>query len=225
MKKTLTALATAGLLVGATQAAANDLGHGFSWSGNLAFTSNYIFQGMSETERRPALQGGFDVAHESGLYVGNWNSAVRFGEASPEYMEVDVYGGFATDITDHFGIDFGVIHFFYPGAGGAAEFTEVYGGVTTGYMDLGAAFYIAYETDGDYMNYQLDLDYAMPMDTFAFASLGYRDFDDDDVGEDRTYWLLGVGYSYAGLDFSVAYGDNDYSGNQEQWAFTVGTAF
>ncbi|MCC5860052.1 MAG: hypothetical protein JJT90_17995 [Ectothiorhodospiraceae bacterium] len=222
MKKMLTALATTGLLLGASQASANDLGYGFSWSGNLAFTSNYIFQGASETGGRPALQGGFDVEHESGLYVGNWNSSVRFGDADPSYLEVDVYGGFATDITDAFGIDLGVIHYFYPGAGGAAEFTEVYGGVTGSYQDLDAGLYVIYETDGDYWWYEGSLEYALPMETFLFGSLGYVD---PDEGDSMVYWHLGAGFSFAGLDFSVMYGDNDISGNKEQWAFTVGTEF
>lgn len=222
MKKTLTAVATAGLLMGTSQAFANDLGYGFSWSGNLAFTSNYIFQGASETGGRPALQGGFDLEHESGLYLGNWNSPVRYGDADPAYLEIDVYGGFATDLTDYFGIDLGAIHYFYPGLGGGAEFTEVYGGVTGNYLDLEGALYVIYETDGEYWKYQGSLDYALPMDTFTFATVGHVDPDEDDG---FLYWHLGVGVSYAGLDFSVMYGDNDISGNKEQWAFTVGTEF
>ncbi len=224
MKKTLTAVATMGLLLGASQVSANDLGAGFAWSGNLAVTSNYIFEGASETGGRPAIQGGFDLEHETGLYIGNWNSSVRYGDADPSYLEMDVYAGFATDLTDTFGVDFGAIHYFYPGAGGSAEFTEVYAGLSAAYMDLDSALYVIYETDGDYLKYELNLEYAMPASTFLFADLGYVDVDDSDA-DDVVYWLLGAGVSYAGLDFSVAYGDNDVSGNKEQWAFTVSTEF
>lgn len=225
MKKTIAALATSGLLV-TSGAAANELGAGFAWSGNLAVTSDYIFQGASETGGRPAIQGGFDLEHETGLYLGNWNSSVQFGDDAPFYLEMDVYGGFATDITDTVGIDVGVVHFFYPAAGGSEEFTEVYAGVNTGYQDLMADFYVVYEaSDGDYINYQLSLAYALPQDTYVFTDVGYRDFDDDGDLDERTYWHIGAGVEYAGLDFSVMYGDNDVSGNRERWAFTVATDF
>ncbi|SEP11623.1 TorF family putative porin [Aquisalimonas asiatica] len=225
MKKTLAALATGGLLVTSGGAAANDLGAGFAWSGNLAVTSDYIFQGASETGGRPAIQGGFDLEHESGLYLGNWNSSVQFGDEDPAYIEIDVYGGFATDITDTVGIDVGVVHFFYPAAGGAAEFTEVYGGVNSGYQDLAADFYVIYEaSDGDYLKYELNLAYALPQSTYVFTDLGYVDYDDSDT-DDLVYWHIGAGVEYAGLDFSVMYGDNDISGNRDRWAFTVATDF
>ncbi|WP_290634972.1 TorF family putative porin, partial [Aquisalimonas sp.] len=200
MKKTLTALATGGLLVTSGGAVANDLGAGFAWSGNLAVTSDYIFQGASETGGRPAIQGGFDLEHASGLYLGNWNSSVQFGEGDDAYIEMDVYGGFATDLTDEVGIDVGVIHYFYPAAGGAAEFTELYAGVNTGVGDLAADFYVVYEADdGDYIYYELNLAYALPRDTYVFTDVGYVDADDSD--DDFAYWHIGAGVEYAGLDF------------------------
>ena len=224
MKKTITTIAAGGFMVAAGQAAANELGAGFSWSGNLAVTSDYIFQGASETGGRPAIQGGFDLEHETGLYLGNWNSSVQFGPDDDAFIEMDVYGGFATELTDRVGIDLGVIHYFYPAAGGAAEFTELYAGLNTGYGELSADLYAVYEADdGDYIYYELSLAYALPRNTYVFTDIGYLDADDSD--DDFAYWHLGVGVEYAGLDFSVMYGDNDISGNKDRWAFTVATEF
>ena len=39
--------------------------------------TDYRFRGISQTHGEPALQGGVDYAHKSGLYVGNWNSNVE----------------------------------------------------------------------------------------------------------------------------------------------------
>lgn len=225
MKKTITALAAGGLLATAGNLSANELGAGFAWSGNLAVTSDYIFQGQSETGGRPAIQGGFDLEHETGLYLGNWNSSVQYGQGDDAYIEMDVYGGFATDVTDALGVDVGVIHYFYPAAGGGAEFTEAYGGVNTGYEDLSTDLYVIYEAgDGDYLKYELNLAYALPRSSYVFTDLGYVDFDDSDA-DAVTYWHLGAGVEYAGLDFSVMYGDNDISGNKDRWAFTLATDF
>ena len=66
MKKVLLALFMA---VGVTSAYAQ-------LSGNLGLTSDYRFRGISQTQNAPAIQGGIDYAHSSGLYIGNWNSSV-----------------------------------------------------------------------------------------------------------------------------------------------------
>jgi uncharacterized protein (TIGR02001 family) len=44
------------------------------WAGsaNVALTSDYVFRGVSQTDEDPAIQGGFDVSHDSGLYIGTW---------------------------------------------------------------------------------------------------------------------------------------------------------
>ena len=42
----------------------------FTVTGNFGVTSDYRFRGISQNNLDPAFQGGFDVAHKSGLYVG-----------------------------------------------------------------------------------------------------------------------------------------------------------
>ena len=64
-------------------------------AGNFGLASDYRFRGVSQTQNALAVQGGLDYAHESGLYVGNWNSSV----SSHLYtdgagIESDVYAGF-----------------------------------------------------------------------------------------------------------------------------------
>jgi uncharacterized protein (TIGR02001 family) len=63
-------------------------------TGNLTIASDYRFRGISQTYKGPAIQGGVDYAHASGLYVGNWNSnvsSVMFAGGSA--IEMDFYGG------------------------------------------------------------------------------------------------------------------------------------
>jgi uncharacterized protein (TIGR02001 family) len=38
--------------------------------------SDYVFRGISQSQRQPAIQGGFDYSHASGFYVGTWASNV-----------------------------------------------------------------------------------------------------------------------------------------------------
>ncbi|MCT9074274.1 TorF family putative porin, partial [Cupriavidus gilardii] len=43
---------------------------------NLSLASEYRYRGIMQTNRRPAIQGGFDYSHASGFYAGNWNSSI-----------------------------------------------------------------------------------------------------------------------------------------------------
>ena len=70
---------------------------------NVSLTTNYKFRGqdqdvigrdgtVKDKAFKPALQGGFDYAHESGFYIGNWNSSVNWLPANS--LESDIYVGY-----------------------------------------------------------------------------------------------------------------------------------
>lgn len=86
----------------------------FTVTGNANLFSDYRFRGFTQTDYRPAFQGGFDVAHKSGFYLGNWNSNVEQLLYNGASLEMDFYGGYKTTFGD-FGIDVGVIYYYYPG--------------------------------------------------------------------------------------------------------------
>jgi uncharacterized protein (TIGR02001 family) len=85
-------------------------------TGNMTIASDYRFRGISQTYRGPAIQGGIDYAHDSGFYIGNWNSnvssAVYSGGAG---IEMDFYGGWKKAFGD-FGLDLGFLYYYYPNA-------------------------------------------------------------------------------------------------------------
>src|SRR5687767_13998465 len=54
--------------VAAAPAAAADLGAGFGINGGATVVSDYRFRGISQTNRRFAVQGTFSVSHTSGFY-------------------------------------------------------------------------------------------------------------------------------------------------------------
>ena len=105
-------------------------------SGNFGLTSDYRFRGVSQTQNALAVQGGIDYAHESGLYIGNWNSSVTtqlYTEGAG--IESDVYAGFKKEING-VTVDVGTLRYIYPRAknGTATDFDthEVYGGIGFG---------------------------------------------------------------------------------------------
>ena len=101
----------------------------FTVSGNLGIFSDYRFRGISQTNKKPAIQGGIDFAHKSGFYLGNWNSNIDSAGFSGANIEMDFYGGWKTTWED-FGFDVGVLYYYYPGSGQGGAFkvdnTELY---------------------------------------------------------------------------------------------------
>jgi len=86
-----------------------------TFTGNLGIFSEYRFRGISQTFKEPALQGGVDYAHTSGIYLGNWNSNVSEGAGFPSgNLEMDFYGGWKKTWGD-WGLDVGGIYYYYPG--------------------------------------------------------------------------------------------------------------
>lgn len=118
MKKSLIALALVGAFAApaSIQVAAAEEASPHTITGNFGLFSSYRFRGIDQTFGKPALQGGIDYSHASGLYVGNWNSNISSGAGFAEgNLEMDFYGGYRTSIGD-VGLDVGAIYYYYPGS-------------------------------------------------------------------------------------------------------------
>jgi uncharacterized protein (TIGR02001 family) len=107
------------------------------FSANVSITTNYLYRGVSQTANKPALQGGFDYAHASGLYAGVWGSSISWiSDANTGVnsagTEFDTYLGFSGEASD-IGYDVGLLAYNYPGDYGTAltaNTTEIYGSVS-----------------------------------------------------------------------------------------------
>ncbi len=114
-------------------------------TGNLGLTSDYRFRGISQTQNAPAVQGGIDYAHSSGLYIGNWNSSVSSQlYTSGAGVENDLYAGYKKEIVKGISIDVGSYNYFYPrataaGTGSNFDTYEAFAGV--GFKDMITAKY------------------------------------------------------------------------------------
>src|SRR3954465_8478740 len=95
-------------------------------TGNMTLASEYRFRGIDQTAGKPAIQGGFDYSHASGVYLGNWNSNVNQNAGYPGgNIEMDFYGGWKKAFGD-FGVDVGAIYYYYPGTEPKIDNKEVY---------------------------------------------------------------------------------------------------
>ncbi|MGB0722963.1 MAG: TorF family putative porin [Gammaproteobacteria bacterium] len=226
MKKALISSLVAGLLAGGmTTANAQDV----EFSGNVAFTTDYVWRGVSQSDNDLAVQGGFDLA--AGMfYAGTWGSAVDFG--GPETMEWDLYGGVAGEFGDSgVGWDVGYIAYLYPGDSDI-NFGEGYVGLT--YKWFGAYWYEQLDdpTGGDGASYvSLSADFELPNDFGIGVSYGMYNFDQAGA-DDYNDYKVGVTKSFGGFDFELAYTDtssvdpaNSSRLNDGQIWFMVGKSF
>jgi uncharacterized protein (TIGR02001 family) len=104
---------------------------------NVTITNDYRYRGITQTNYQPAIQGGFDYAHESGFYIGNWNSSISWigdqnstaggtaGNNVSSNIEMDFYGGFKKEILGAgFASDIGVLQYYYPTKGFNSTFMQ-----------------------------------------------------------------------------------------------------
>jgi uncharacterized protein (TIGR02001 family) len=118
MKKPLIALAAlASTLTFPSFAGAQSAPAASPLTGNFTLTSDYRFRGISQSFKLPAVQGGIDWAHDSGFYLGNWNSSVS-GNQYPNgaSLEMDFYGGYKFPVGKDITLDVGALYYYYPGA-------------------------------------------------------------------------------------------------------------
>ena len=194
------------------------------WSGNVALSSDYVWRGISQSNEDPAISGGFDYANGI-FYAGTWASNVDFqDEPEDTNMEVDFYGGLASEFANGVTWDVGVIYYAYPDADTADyDFYEIYGGL--GYdFDSGVSVGGKVSWDPDNQNVYIEgsAGYSFT-DAFSVdATLGNYSFD---AGGDYTNWSVGATYSTpVGIDLGLRYWDTDIKATsiaEDRVVFTI----
>uniref|UniRef100_UPI0040483658 TorF family putative porin n=1 Tax=Polynucleobacter sp. TaxID=2029855 RepID=UPI0040483658 len=231
IKKTALSAVAATLLSGlAVQSAfAADAPEVSPISANVTVVNEYRYRGIAQSNFLPAIQGGFDYAHDSGLYIGNWNSSISWvSDASTVSapIEMDFYAGFKKDlIAEGFASDIGVLQYYYPMSGGSAvttnpNTTEIYAaqnftfGPVTGFAKFSHATTTLFGMPGtsgsQYSDLTLNYDTGI-MGIVFNAHYGYQYVAGPSSG-DLTYsdWKIGLTKDLgAGLSVSAAYVDTN----------------
>lgn len=157
-----------------------------SITGNAAVVTEYRFRGIGLSGGDIAIQGGIDVGHSSGFYVGTWGSSLAdCGGAATCYgaAELDVYGGWTGEIASGLTADVGVIYYAYPNASaGDYDYVEFKAALGFGLGPVSAklsAFYAPDQAslgDGDNIYLSGDLSAGIPGTPVSVAAhVGYTD--------------------------------------------------
>lgn len=188
-------------------------------SGNVTYTTDYRFRGITQTDRGQAIQGGFDYEAENGFYAGTWASNVAF-EA---WVEVDYYLGFTGEVGDGIGYDLGYIYYDYPEDGDLEQdYSEIYGSLSFSDFTVGLAFSNDYFAESDQFIYVYG-DYSMALtDAVSLsAHIGWNSFDDADAffvspdGDDYFDYSVSLSTEAYGVEWSAAIIGTDLDGDSE----------
>lgn len=234
MYKVFHALLLTGVVTIPALATAADSPH--SISGNIGITTDYVFRGVSQTQNKPALQGGFDYAHSSGFYVGAWASNQAWvkenGFKNDSSLELDLYAGYKGAVGD-LGYDVGIITYYYPGdeVAGAndPDTTEAYLGlawktlslkynyaVSKYFIGWGTTLNQAGKTRG---SWYLDLSGSLDLRNgwSLLGHVGYQEVKDNDPAS-YTDWKLGIAKDIGFGTLTLAYTDTDADTQPYTWA-------
>jgi uncharacterized protein (TIGR02001 family) len=237
MKKLVHALVLTGLVAIPAMAHADE--EASPLSANISLTSDYVFRGVSQTQGGPAIQGGFDYAHSSGLYVGTWASNVDWvstGYKENNSMEIDLYGGYRGSVGDDVGYDVGVITYYYPGnqisTSTDPDTTEVYLGASWKFLSAKYSYtasdrFVGWSTStggntrGSYY-VELNANYDLGDGWGVMGHVGYQDVKNNDLAS-YTDWKLGVSKDVGFGTVSLAYTDTDADTATYTWTNVGGT--
>lgn len=174
-------------------------------------TSDYVFDGISQTGEDPALQASIDYAHDSGFYVGAWGSHVDFGPDDEADIEIDYYAGYYNSLGDVLDFDIGAAYYTYTGVVSEGyNYTEFYLGLIL--QKTGTQLYTWFTDDEDVFAGQarrtkLNHDFALPGDFSLGLEATYVDWSDFDI--DYFHWRVGLARSLGGFDLDLSYHDTD----------------
>lgn len=205
-------------------------------NGSVALVTDYRFRGVSQSDKKPALQGGITATHKSGVYGGFWASNLAgWGTFGGANLELDLIAGYKRAVGP-VTIDAGLTWYMYPGGADLTDFGEPYVklGTTIGPVNalVGVAYAPKQKALGNYSNTPEsrgqaqdntyvwgDASIGIPLGATAKAHVGHS-WGNPGLGPNGTSvaptgsytdWLLGVDYVVGPLTLGVAYVDTDIS--------------
>ncbi len=169
-------------------------------SGSAAFTTDYLFRGVSQTSNNAAVQGAMTFTHESGAYFSMWGSSIASGAGGLELDTLLGYGGKAGEVA----YDVGVMRYNYPGLNDktSGQVDPMGNAVDADYNEV----YASISTMGAKVGFNYSPDYFLESDKFLYLYASY-----------------GTEVAGVGLFGSVGMNKFDSAAMMNQALFTSGT--
>ena len=192
-------------------------------SATATLVSDYTFNGISQTDEGPALQGSLTYSNDSGWYLGAWGSNVDFHDDTD--IEIDVYTGKYVQLNEAVGLDTGIAYYAYFGGNSLSDLN---------YAEVFTKFNLASDYGTSELNLWYAWDYAGTDAGNAIVMLAHSieiseghtlrfnidqstSLDDDKFawdGDDDSYIHFRAAYqtSFKGFDFELSAEDTTIDG-------------
>lgn len=184
----------------------------------LTGASDYLFNGVSQTDEKPAIQGSLDWSNKFGWYAGIWGANVDFGDDTK--AEVDYYLGYSQSIDKNFWYEVGLAHYTYLGDSNSSDInysepyfalgyqsTQIKAWYANDYAGTDAAHYIVAVMHSIEINNNLTLnlqiDQSKSLDKKLFA------WDDDD--DSYLHYKTEAAFNWQDLAFTLSIEKTDLS--------------
>lgn len=195
-------------------------------NGTATLVSDYRFRGISQTDKRFAVQGSLTVTHQSGFYASVWGSSIDDYVAFGSDQEIDLIAGFKKT----FGgttVDLGVLYYYYPGGEQFGpvdtDFAEPYLAVSHSFGPVTGKLLAAYAPKQSALAYLPtgasedsfylagDLTATIPDTGFGVSAHLGHSFSRSYLtsGQKYTDWSLGASYTWKAITLGVQYVDTD----------------
>lgn len=184
-----------------------------TYSGDITFTSNYIFRGTTQSDEKAAVQGGFVLDTGYGVSVGTWGSNVSYAGSSAA-LELDTFVTLGFDANETIAMEIGLLNYHYSGES-ALDYLEVVFGMAVAGFKLSIVTSDDYEASGSQATW-LQGAYSFPLLTDKLslsAEYGMVTSNDDIFSVDGTCGdddpaACASSYSHLGVAVSLAVGSS-----------------
>ncbi len=190
-------------------------------SGGATVVTDYRFRGISQSNKRAAIQGTATISHKSGFYGSVWGSSID-DYIADNGTELDLIAGYKRNIGQAT-VDVGVTYYHYPNSSFQfSDFYEVYGslshtlGPVTGKVGvIYAPKQQALSLDGinkeDSLYVGADLSAGIPQTPISLNAHVGHSFERSYLtfGQKYTDWSVGATYTWRNLSLGVSYVDTD----------------
>jgi len=219
-----------------------------SVSANVALTSDYRFRGVGLSDGNIAVQGGIDVAHESGFYIGTWASSLASVDDTAPFddgtgtvisspignygaIELDIYAGWSGEVVSGITVDVGALYYLYPDALNTTTISSTTAGTPPVVSPTGLEFFNSTTSfDTDYYEF-----YGSVSGDIGPASLevgvAYAPKQDSLGGTDNLYVYSDLGFAIPNTPLSlsahIGYTDGflTFTNNGKAFDYSVGAEF
>lgn len=182
-------------------------------SANGGVTTDYLFRGVTQSDRDPAVFAGVDLNFGK-TYAGVWASQVKFAGDEETRSEVDLYAGFKPVLAEWV-LDLGVIGYLYPNAPSGADYDywelKAAASRDIGKVRVGASAFYSPDFFGNSEDEALyvQIDAAMPVrpDLTLSGALGHQSVSSQ---LDYTTWNVGATWQMnQQVSVDLRYADTD----------------